>query len=471
MLHVSRLTDRRGSYYVADLATELGRPSTGRWLGAGAAGLGLSRQVDRGDLEAVLSGVNARTGRALVAHRGSVSGFDLTFTAPKSVSILMAMGAPDVHECVLEGHRAAVDGAMDYLAGHGVGVRRGTADERSVQPVDGVVAAAFTHGVSRSLDPHLHSHVVVANLGHGPDGRWTAIDGRGIYAHAPAAGRLYDASLRIELGNRLGITWTPRRSGAYEVSGIAPEAIGTFSSRQAQIRSALAGQDRPGQHRARTSRRATRVAWAATRDPKGPIATAETLHLRWGELARGAGLELPVMALSAERAASAPTIDEHHFAADLVTRPHATAARRDAVAAWAGALPGGATATDVGRCVDRLADWGDGVGVAEPERPLAGLVPSPSHLSALGSRPATSDQLAVWLHGAAAVDGFRRRWTSPGPEPVFHRPPTSNELAAMPARRLADFLATRRVVDDVRRRLGRSTGHDLGMTDRSLGRG
>lgn len=470
MLGVSRLTDGRGAYYLADLAGELGRPSGGWWLGTGAAGLGLRHHVNPGDLEAVLSGVCPRTGRALVVQRGGVSGFDLTFTAPKSVSILMAMGGPVVGECVLDSHRSAVDGAMSYLERHGFGVRRGTGDGRSVQPVEGVVAAAFTHGVSRSLDPHLHSHVVVANIGHGPDGRWTAIDGRGIYAHASAAGRLYDAALRHDLRARLGVTWSPRRSGAYEVSDIGPEAIGAFSSRQAEIRSALAGGDRPGRHRPPTSWRATRVAWAVTRDPK-TVPTPAHLRLRWNQMAADAGLELPHVVLADERAQTAPPIDEHRFAAVLFTRARSTAARRDAIAAWAGALPYGATATDVEGCVDRLADWEHGVGVAEPKYPTAVLVPPSAHVNALGARPASPEQLAVWLHGAAAVDGFHRRWRSPGPVPGLDRLPPPRELAAMPARALADLLATRRVVEDVRRQLGRASGRDLEPVDRSLGRG
>ncbi len=470
MLHVTRLTDRRGSYYTTDLATELGRPSVGRWLGEGAAGLGLGRWVAPADLVAILSGTNPRSGRALVTRNGPVSGFDLTFTAPKSVSILMALGPTPVGTEVLESHQAAVEGAMGYLATHGVGVRRGNGLDREVYPVEGLVGASFTHGLSRSLDPHLHSHVVVANLGHGPDGRWTAIDGRGVYAHAKAAGRLCDAVLRHELTLRIGAGWTPRRSGSYEVGGVGPEAIGLFSSRQAEIRSTLAGADQPGRHRPRSSRSASRIAWAETRDPKPSRLTPTLLVGRWSQMARDADLPVDLAEPRTRRAPTPEPVDEHRFAAALVTGPHVAVARRDVVAAWAGALAPGATVTDVNGCVDRLARWDDGVGVAEARRAPAGLVPGPVHVRALGARPGSPELLVHWQRGAAAVDRYLRTWEPTGHRPDLSRTAPADELAAMPARKLAEFLTTRRVVNEVGQRLGRSAGRDLEPTNLSLGR-
>ena len=74
-------------------------------------------------------------------------------------------------------------------------------------PTTGLVAASFTHGVNRNLDPHLHTHVVMANMVHGHDGRWSACDHRGLSAHRGATSAIYEAHLRAALTTRLGVQW------------------------------------------------------------------------------------------------------------------------------------------------------------------------------------------------------------------------------------------------------------------------
>ena len=170
-------------------------------------------------------------------------------------------------------------------------------------------------------------------------------------------------------------------------------------------------------------------------------------------------------------------VDEHRFAAALVGTPHATASRRDVVAAWAGALADGSNTIEVERCVDARAPWGDEVGVAERQRPLAGIVPAPHLLRALGPRPASSAALGVWLGAAATVDRYRKEWSvdrSAPSGPPGHALGISGEpgeLARLPARRLADHLATERALADVRRRLGREQVREPDAPERSLGFG
>jgi len=114
-----------------------------------------------------------------------------------------------------------------------------------------------------SLSPHLHTHVVVANLGRGPEGRWSALDGRGLYAHASAVDALYHAHLRYELTRRLGVAWDLPDRGRADIAGIAPGARREFSRRSAQIAGHLA-------ERELTSGRARTVAGFATRADKDP---------------------------------------------------------------------------------------------------------------------------------------------------------------------------------------------------------
>ena len=156
------------------------------------------------------------------------------------MSVLHALSEPSVSEAVAESHRVAVAAALDYVEDRALGVRRQQGSERIVQPVEGAFGAAFVHRTSRALDPHLHSHVVVANLGRGTDDRFSALDGRGIYAHAGAVGAVYHAQLRHEMVERLGVEWGPLDRGRADLVGIGKEARREFSKRSAQIAADLA---------------------------------------------------------------------------------------------------------------------------------------------------------------------------------------------------------------------------------------
>ena len=255
------------AYYFAerDLAATLEGPlrpssSAGKWLGGGAHGLGLVGTCEPAQLAAVLEGRRPGGGALLVNSRQRVPGFDLVFTAPKSVSVLHGLGDADLRRAVLQCHLDAVDGAMRYLGAHAVVARRRSAGLGATVLTGGPVAARFTHGTSRAGDPHLHSHVVVANLAHGSDGRWSTTDSRALYAHRNAAGALYDAHLRDSLRRGLGVSWERVGAGRYDIVGIPRAVRGEFSSRSAEIRSELATVGRPSRSR-RTA------AWASTREP------------------------------------------------------------------------------------------------------------------------------------------------------------------------------------------------------------
>lgn len=463
MLHVTRLTDRTGRYYLDDLAAELGvaraagggpdalapgRP--GRWTGGGAAGLGLDGEVEPGDLAAVLEGRRPGGGRPLVARRGGVAGYDLTFTAPKSVSLLFGLSSTSAAAEVVSAHDAAVESATGYVARRAAAVRRTVGDERRAEPARGVVAAAFAHGVSRALDPHLHTHVVVANLGHGDDGRWTALDSRGLYAHAPAAGDLYGAELRHRLTARLGVEWVATGHAGYELAGIPPGLVGTFSARRAEIRAELSGSGHG-------SRRAARVAWATTRDEKGGPGP-EALGERWRAQAASAGWAADELAAVGRAGPEAGSVDEHRFAVRLGDTWQGGVTRRQAVGAWAAAIRQGSPVGDVERCADHLADWGDGVGVGEGSRPPADVV-APAHLLvALGPRPASPPLLEVWMEGASAVAHYRQRWGVTDRTWPLGVEGSGRALSQLPARRLADHLTAARRLEEARRGLGQGLG-------------
>ena len=174
-------------------------------MGREAGHLGLEGAPERGQLQALLEGRDPRSGERLPGLRAGRrnAGFDLTFTAPKSVSVLLAVGDERVRHAVLDAQEAGVAAGLDYLERHELQARRGAGGQRIVA-AHGFVGARYTHEMSRSGDPHLHTHVVVANAVRGPDGRYSAPDMRPIFAAAKTAGTIAEAVLRHELTQALG---------------------------------------------------------------------------------------------------------------------------------------------------------------------------------------------------------------------------------------------------------------------------
>src|SRR5215218_2235492 len=216
----------------------LGAPEArGQWLGSAGSELGLCGGAVAGDdLRAVLAGLDPRDGARLrrAASPVRVSGFDLTFSAPKSVSVLFGVGGDELRGRVRAAHDRAVREALGYLERSAAAVRRG-AGGAVVEEASGLVAAGFRHRTSRAGDPQLHTHLLVANLGRGSDGRWSAPDGRRLYAHARPASFIYQAVLRAELTRTAGVEWTPVRGGIAEALGVPRAIREAFSRRRAEI--------------------------------------------------------------------------------------------------------------------------------------------------------------------------------------------------------------------------------------------
>jgi hypothetical protein len=140
-------------------------------------------------------------------------GVDVTISAPKSVSVLFGLGDRKVAAAVRDAHQAAVVEALGYLesvAGHGLRGHQGDGQRAAHIGTDGWIVAAFEHHTSRAGDPQLHTHLVVPNLLHGADGKWSAVDAKQIYRHALTTSYLYHSVLRARLTQRLGVAWTTR---------------------------------------------------------------------------------------------------------------------------------------------------------------------------------------------------------------------------------------------------------------------
>jgi conjugative relaxase-like TrwC/TraI family protein len=453
VLGLHRIANTGADYYLADLARELPVATTGRsgraqWCGRAAAGLGLVGALDPEGFRAVLDGRHPASDRRLRSDRAVVGAYDLTFSAPKSVSVLFGLGGADQAHQVLAAHHDAVNGALTYMEAHGLSARRGSGERREVVPTSGLVAGSFTHGLNRNLDPHLHSHVVVANLVHGEDGRWSACDQRGLWAHAPAAGAVYESHLRAQLSRQLGVTWSERPDQRTEVAGISPLLLGEFSSRSADIRRHMA-------EWGSRSARGSRVAWAATRDPKQGDATFRELTVDWERRARAVGVPSLDLVPHVARAdvVARPTLHEHRFRATLSRTADGAARRRDVVTGLGVAAVPGATAPTLERLTDLWLPPSREVGVAEPAHAPRGLVPGDHLLAALGPRPVEVNDHRVWQAGAQAIEAYRRQWGVTRSADALGAGPECR-LSAFPAARLADHVRTERTVEVTRQQLG-----------------
>ncbi len=165
-----------------------------------------------------------------------MSGYDLVFSCPKSVSLLHALTDDEqVRREISEAHEQAWQAALGYLEREACIVRRGKGGAVR-EHGEAFVAAAFSHRTSRAQDPHLHTHVVVANMTRTADGEWRALDGEAILkTYRLAAGYLYEAHLRNELSLRLGVEWTEPIKGMGEIRGVPEQVLRAFSTRRQSL--------------------------------------------------------------------------------------------------------------------------------------------------------------------------------------------------------------------------------------------
>jgi len=298
-IHASSAGDS-ARYYTRYLADD-GPDGEGRWVGRQAGNLGLSGSVSTEDLEALLSGCDPVTGQLLgtplhdrANSKGrlipAVAGFDATFSAPKSVSVLWALTGDAGWA---EAHDLAVRAVVDHLEGYGTTTRVRSKGGRQFPDADGLIAATFRQATSREDDPQLHSHVVVSTKVR-TNGAWYALDARYLKRKQRALGGLYQSVLRAELSHRYGVTWGPVDNGQAEITGAPDELLHVFSKRTAQVDAALTAKinefrGRQGRDPTRWERAAlTREAAADSRAGK-TSASHTTLTARWHDEAAALG--------------------------------------------------------------------------------------------------------------------------------------------------------------------------------------
>jgi conjugative relaxase-like TrwC/TraI family protein len=174
-------------------------------------------------------------------QRRAVAGFDLVFTPVSSVSRLWGLDPwAWVREAIEQAHYAARDAALRLLEEHAAHTRAGSSGQAQIE-THGLIAAVFDHADNRLGEPNLHSHVAVSSKVLGVDGRWRALDARGLYRMTVAASELYNTRLEHELHARLGLEFETRpdtagkREPIREIKGFPSEVLSHFTRRRSDI--------------------------------------------------------------------------------------------------------------------------------------------------------------------------------------------------------------------------------------------
>ncbi|PZS23907.1 MAG: hypothetical protein DLM54_00345 [Acidimicrobiales bacterium] len=255
----------------------------GRWLGKGAEALGLTGEVTPEAFANLAEGRQPDGTKLLERiHADRVMGWDMTMSAPKSLSLLAVLHPDEEMRTALRDvHDRAVAAGLAYLEDVGGAARRGYGG-RDGHVGAQMVIAGFVHKTSREGEPDLHEHGIILNVGLGEDGRWTSIDSRWAYAHKAGAEAIYRSEL-YKGAAELGVVWeAPDVHGNREVAGFSRAELRDWSTRRANIEDELARTGGSG-------RRAAEAAALATRKTKVDVEFTALVE-QWRTRARDEGL-------------------------------------------------------------------------------------------------------------------------------------------------------------------------------------
>lgn len=238
MLSIQNVTSSQASTYYSKDAYYTRDQLSGQWLGQGAERLNLTGDFKQEDFEHIIHGRNIHG--ANLIERGMngkhQAGKDLTFSAPKSVSVLCeVLGEARVRDI----HEKAVREALAYTEAHFSEARITRKGVTETVRTGNLVIAVFRHNTSRELDPQLHSHALVMNMTQRSDGQWRALasdkrQGDVFYGNKLFIGQIYRNELARQL-RALGYEVLSDRKGLFEIKGMDPGLPDAFSSRKQQI--------------------------------------------------------------------------------------------------------------------------------------------------------------------------------------------------------------------------------------------
>lgn len=241
MLSIGAMSSGRAGYYLGlaqeDYYVKGGEPP-GKWFGRGAEALGLQGTVEPAALYNLFAGLSPSGDEDLIQRQRHDQkaehrpGWDLTFSAPKSVSVLWSQASPEKRLLIQSAHDEAVRASLEFLEEHYAFTRRGKGG-KTLDPT-GLIVATFEHSTSRALDPQLHTHSLVLNVGVREDGTTGTVSSLHLFLAKMTAGALYRAELSARLERDLGVSVSRHRSW-FEVEGVSKPLIEAFSKRREAI--------------------------------------------------------------------------------------------------------------------------------------------------------------------------------------------------------------------------------------------
>lgn len=259
------------------------------WAGRGAEALGLRGEVSTEQARALLEGRLPNGER--VGGENHQPGQDITFSAPKSVSV-----AAYVHgdTRIIAVHEEAVKEAIRYLEREAACTRIRENNEVRVEATGNLVVAVYRHDTNRESECNLHSHAVTMNVTQSADGRWRSIESKPIYRLQVEAGQVYAATLSRGL-ERLGYGIEKTIAGkhtSFELADVSKAERDLFSTRSKQIEAELA---KIGKTRETATAAEKQTATLATRAAKEEVDRGMLLD-KWRDQHREAGFSVSVPA-------------------------------------------------------------------------------------------------------------------------------------------------------------------------------
>ncbi|MGE3312519.1 MAG: MobF family relaxase [Limisphaerales bacterium] len=230
----------------------------GRWFGGAARAFGLSGTVDRESFHNLLDGFAPDRSKPLVQNAGEegrTACWDMTFNAPKAVSVLWAMSEADLRRRIEAIHRQAVETALDKAEQVGGITRRGPGGR--IHDRASLLWATFQEGTSRAQDPHLHTHAVLPNLALRTDGTTGSLHTTNLFRWKMALGAVFQAELAFQLHAQLGLEIEPATSG-FGIRGVPATLCHEFSKRRQAIDQNLEERGVSGAVEAKTAAKNTR---------------------------------------------------------------------------------------------------------------------------------------------------------------------------------------------------------------------
>ncbi|WP_230281046.1 MobF family relaxase [Croceicoccus sp. Ery15] len=272
------------SYYEADDYYADGGLSPSEWQGEGAKELGLAGEVERDAFRDMLDGRLPDDQQLGTTRDGKLEhrpGWDVTMSAPKSVSI-MAEVAGDRR--LVGAHDRAVKAALAFAERHASATRIREDGKVERHQTGNLVVASFLHDTSRAQDPQLHTHNVIMNMTRDADGNWRSLEPRAFYQLQKAIGAIYRQELAVGV-RELGYEIETSKDSLFEIKGVSPDVIRAFSERAAQVEARLAER---GQTRETASAEQKQIAALDTREAKQAANRAELVG-EWRATADHAG--------------------------------------------------------------------------------------------------------------------------------------------------------------------------------------